>query len=315
MGPPNASDDFEVSIFLTETPTRHSLLYKHKHFRDTTQTKLTSTSVRLTSASREAPIDLDGLETAEQSDDATRVAPSRGDGEDPPAPGRASSPTSLAPAVVFRTEDDDDDVVVLADIPSIDERGGPPAAEDTSRAPKRRRGRSGARAEAAQGSAGRDASGPAYALGSDEEIDDRSEDTDDGLFVTQEDEEDALDEDGTVTPPAKRRRAQAEASESGAEHEETRDDKKKLAMDISYEGFAIYGRVLCLVVKRRDGPGSITSSTSTAKGKGVAGAPSGRGGRAGQQAAAPGGQAVMENWITSTQMPADAVALGAAEAP
>ena len=56
------------------------------------------------------------------------------------------------------------------------------------------------------------------------------------------------------------------------------DDKKKLAMDTTYDGFAIYGRVLCLVVKRKDigkGKGSTVSA----------------------------GQAMMEDWITSTQMP------------
>lgn len=57
------------------------------------------------------------------------------------------------------------------------------------------------------------------------------------------------------------------------------EDKKKLAMDISYEGFAIYGRVLCLVVKRRGT------------------------GKASQASASQSGQAKMENWITSTQIP------------
>ena len=52
-------DDFEVSIFLTETSTRHALLTKHKHFHDTTQTKLTSNSGRLIGETNEAPIDVD----------------------------------------------------------------------------------------------------------------------------------------------------------------------------------------------------------------------------------------------------------------
>ena len=63
----------------------------------------------------------------------------------------------------------------------------------------------------------------------------------------------------------------------GNTEEEVTDDKKKMAMDTLYDGFSIYGRVLCLVVKRRD-----------AKGKG---------------SAVTGGQAMMEDWITSTQMP------------
>lgn len=62
--------------------------------------------------------------------------------------------------------------------------------------------------------------------------------------------------------------------------EEASDDKKKMAMDTTYDGFSIYGRVLCLVVKRRD-----------RKGKGRGGPDAGV------------GQATMENWITSTQVP------------
>lgn len=64
----------------------------------------------------------------------------------------------------------------------------------------------------------------------------------------------------------------------GNADEEVTDDKKKMAMDTLYDGFSIYGRVLCLVVKRKD-----------KKGKGPA---------------VTGGQAMMEDWISSTQMPA-----------
>lgn len=65
------------------------------------------------------------------------------------------------------------------------------------------------------------------------------------------------------------------------EASDSEDDKKKLAMDVSYEGFAIYGRVLCLVVRRRE------HKTQRLRQDGVA----------------PEGQANMENWITSTQIP------------
>ncbi|KAL8946675.1 MAG: hypothetical protein Q9222_006961 [Ikaeria aurantiellina] len=58
-----------------------------------------------------------------------------------------------------------------------------------------------------------------------------------------------------------------------------KDDKKKLAMKTYYNGFSIYGRILCLVVKRR----------GHAKGKDLAGG---------------AGQAMMEDWIASTQMSA-----------
>ncbi|KAL8932098.1 MAG: hypothetical protein Q9216_006963 [Gyalolechia sp. 2 TL-2023] len=55
------------------------------------------------------------------------------------------------------------------------------------------------------------------------------------------------------------------------------DDKKKLALRTSYDGFSIYGRILCLVVKRR---GNIQ----------------------GKDLASGAGQATMEDWIASTQM-------------
>lgn len=269
-----ASDDFEVSIFLTETSTRHSLLYKHKHFRDTTQTKLTSNSTKLTGASREAPVDID---------DSVLPVAAAGEGAE------GASAAAIPPAPVLREEDDDDEVMALADIPSVDEL----ETSKDARVSKRRRGRGGS--DAVQGTAGGE-NVPTYVPGSDEED---IADDDSGLFVDQN-EDDGSSGDDTVPPPAKRRKD--EASAVGAEHEEVRDDKKKLAMDISYEGFAIYGRVLCLVVKRREGVGSMS------KGKSVAAAPAGRGSKVGsQQGAAPGGQAVMENWITSTQMPADVV--------
>ena len=54
------------------------------------------------------------------------------------------------------------------------------------------------------------------------------------------------------------------------------DDKKKMALNTTYDGFTIYGRILCLVVKRR----------GTATGKELAGG---------------AGQAMMEDWISSTQ--------------
>lgn len=66
--------------------------------------------------------------------------------------------------------------------------------------------------------------------------------------------------------------------------EDNADDKKKMDMDVSYEGFSIYGRVLCLVVRKRDNPKKKTPGKPTS----------------GVQ---PAGQAKMENWITSTQIP------------
>lgn len=57
------------------------------------------------------------------------------------------------------------------------------------------------------------------------------------------------------------------------------DDKKQLFMSNSYDGFSIYGRILCLIVKRRQ-PTSHRSDMND-------------------------GQAMMENWIRSTQLDPD----------
>lgn len=97
-------------------------------------------------------------------------------------------------------------------------------------------------------------------------IEDGDDADEDGLFVGG-----GGDDDDDEEPLTKRMKDTALAPEDGNE------DKKKMAMNTLYDGFSIYGRVLCLVVKRRD----------TGKGKG----------------GASGGQAMMEEWITSTQMP------------
>jgi hypothetical protein len=243
-----SSDEFEVSIFLTETNTRHSLLYKHKHFRDKTQTKLTSNSTKLTGASREAPINVEGREDLYN-------------GSDSP--------------VLRREESDENEAVVLDDIPTLAEaqvEEQPDAV--TNRRSKRRRGQSQPRpAATARDDVGSDVDAdddyaPAQAVQIDSSAEDDGHSSDDDLFVDNR--------------PSKRRK------EKEAEPAPPADDKKKMAMDISYEGFAIYGRVLCLVVKRRGGrPAQATAGSKSQT--------------ASSQA---GNQAVMENWITSTQMPA-----------
>ncbi|KAK1764789.1 hypothetical protein QBC33DRAFT_183599 [Phialemonium atrogriseum] len=246
------ADDFEVSIFLTETNTRHSLLYKHKHFRDKTQTKLTSNSTKLTGASSEAPIDVDGgFPVASDETPALR-----------------------------REESDDNDAIILDDIPAISEPEIETDLGSANRPSKRRR----------RGQPADDGGGEGSDNGGLEVIEsDLSADgsDDDGAGSAGSDSESWTDDQ----PPSKRRKEGEVGRDSAA-----RDDKKKLAMDISYEGFAIYGRVLCLVVKRR----------------GTGGGGSGSGGRGGtsvsslankSQTGPPAGQAMMENWITSTQMP------------
>jgi hypothetical protein len=194
------ADDFEVSIFLTETSTRHSLLTKQKHFRDLNKKGIQSNSSKLTGATNDTAIDV----------------------EDAP---------------IIRREESEEDGLNLQDLPEAEVE-----AED----------------------------------------DDGAE-SDDSLFVSEDSgprrskrtRATTNTESRSASPGAEphSKRARNEAGE------EESDDKKKMAMDTSYDGFSIYGRVLCLVVKRKD-----------KKGKGVAGF----GG---------GGQAMMEDWITSTQMP------------
>lgn len=232
------TDDFEVSIFLTQTETRHSLLYKHKIIKDRTQTKLTSNSSRLTGGdSLETPIDVEEVVVTD--------------------------------VPILREEDDDDqNPMNLDDIPDIREVQGDPS----NRRPKRRRQPLDAPVHEIPDSEDDDESSDAEAhafqpVGSDP--------SDDDLFVANSE-----DNDGAGPPPPKRRK----------ETDKNKDDKKKLAIHITHEAFAIYGRVLCLVVKRRDvrgGKSRIPAVSSGAK----------------TQLGRPGGQAMMENWISSTQLP------------
>ncbi|KAJ4137496.1 hypothetical protein NW768_003083 [Fusarium equiseti] len=194
-------DEFEVSIFLTETSTRHSLIYRTKHFRDKLPPKLESNSSKLIGETDSVPVDVD---------DEFR-------------------------APVLQEEEDE---VRLSDIP---------IAETTARRSKRQRGTA------------------------DPDQDDAEAFEDDETASAVE-----IDSD-TEAPPHKRSRAQEDDGLG------TNDDKKKLAMDVSYEGFAIYGQVLCLVVKKRAG------ATASNSGRGAKGQPE--------------GQAMMENWISSTQVP------------
>ena len=95
--------------------------------------------------------------------------------------------------------------------------------------------------------------------------------SDEGLFVSDDSDGGNAGAQGTPSSKSKGKRPVGEGEDGGE------DDKKKLGMDTTYDGFSIYGRILCLVVKRR----------GTAKGKELAGG---------------AGQAMMEDWIASTQM-------------
>jgi hypothetical protein len=178
-------DDFEVSIYLKDQPSRHSILTKQKNFSD--KPRLKSNSTKLTSwlntGTDETPINVD-------EDDV------------------------LIPA----EEDEDNDVVALSDIPEAT-----------------------ARSEENQTGAGRD----------------------DALFVHSSDsDEDFLQTQEDPRPPRRQARAtNLDMPGSDDSGEEGGDDKKKLGLQTNYEGFAIYGRILCLVVKRRGGPAAPIGSS------------------------------------------------------
>lgn len=182
------AEDFEVSIFLTETSTRHTLLTKQKTFREPNKKAIQSNSAKLTGGTDDAPIEV----------------------EDGP--------------VIAREESNEE--LNLQDLPDADDV-----------------------------------------------------ESEDGLFVPAG----RTKRPRTTTPTS-------QSSSPGFEPlpkrmrddqvEEASDDKKKMAMDTTYDGFSIYGRVLCLVVKRKDKKGKAPASLA-------------------------GGQATMENWISSTQMPQD----------
>ncbi|KAL7943125.1 hypothetical protein V8C42DRAFT_114301 [Trichoderma barbatum] len=194
-------DDFEVSVFLTETSTRHSLLTKQKFFREKGPSAIQSNASKLIAETNATPIDVD----------ASDFAPIRIE------------------------EDSDSEGVALSDIPSA----------NTRRRAKRQRSNT---------------------LENDDS-DEFEEAEDDSASAVD------VDSDGHQPLPKRLRGAMKPPAEPEGQFHD--DYKKKLAMDVSYEGFAIYGRVLCLIVKKKE------NKT--------------------QQSL--GGQAKMENWITSTQIP------------
>ena len=192
-----SQEDFEVTIFLTETSTRHSLCTKRKVFED--KPRIKSTGGKLTGwlgGSEGKSIVIEDDEKVPQ---------------------------------VLREEDD---VVELADIPEV---GG---------------------------------GGKRKAFGVTDE-------GDDALFVSSSDEETFQTQRERGSKRTKRSADRANATEPLVTEDVDMDDKKKLAMNTSYDGFSIYGRILCLVVKR--------------KGK-----------KAAQVPGAPaGGSQMMEHWVST----------------
>jgi len=107
------------------------------------------------------------------------------------------------------------------------------------------------------------------------------EDSNEALFIN----EDISEDEGFQTPsgPALKRSKSAQEPVKGVEDE---DDKKKVGLKTSYDGFSIYGRILCLVVKRRGG----------------------NKGRMPGASANEAGQQMLESWV-STQAAQDGVML------
>ncbi|KAF2436742.1 hypothetical protein EJ08DRAFT_666927 [Tothia fuscella] len=194
-------DDFEVSIYLKDQSSRHSIVTKHKTFGDKPQLKSNSTRLTgwLNSGTNDRPIDVD-----ENQDELELLV----------------------------EEEDDEDTMVLAEIPEASPR---PKNLQTGK------------------------------------------DKDEALFVHSSDSEDDLSRI-QAEPRARWQNQEPLNAVHGKGEEEEQgggDDKKKLGLQTTYEGFAIYGRILCLVVKRK-------GATAVQKGN-------------------TGGPAMMENWV-STQV-------------
>ena len=168
-----SQEDFEVTIFLTELSTRHSLLTKQKQFSE--KPKLKSTGNKLTgwlNNHSENRIVID-------------------DDERPPA----------------ILQEEDDEVVELREIPEAGD-------------------------------------------GSKRKASKVVENEDDALFVSSDDEE-FFQTQRERKKRTKRAPNQSTSTELPEDDDGAADDKKKLALNTSYDGFSIYGRILCLVVKRK----------------------------------------------------------------
>lgn len=176
------SDDFEVSIFLTELSSRHSVLTKQKIFKDKARIQSNSGKLTnwLTTGTSEQPMLIN--------EDATEP-------------------------ILIREEDEE--AINIADIP----------AAEVLQEPSRRSGRHKRRLSGAEA----------------DTVSDGSDSDGSALFVPGR-------------PTKRSRTSEDDAVSLNQDAEEDRDDKKKLGLNTSYDGFSIYGRILCLVVKRRGGP-------------------------------------------------------------
>ncbi|ORY02481.1 hypothetical protein BCR34DRAFT_605580 [Clohesyomyces aquaticus] len=208
-------DDFEVSIFLTDLSSRHSVLTKQKTFKD--KPRLQSNSGKLTSwlttGTNEQPVII-----AEESQEP----------------------------IVLEEGNDGPEI----DLNSIPEAGVNNHATEKSSQSKRRR---------------------------------RNPVQDSPSEISDSDDSFQL-ESAPLTKRSRGNITDLNDVGSGDDGAETQDDKKKLGLNTSYDGFSIYGRILCLVVKRK-GPRASA---------GGSGAP----------IQVSTSQQMLENWV-STQAAAD----------
>jgi hypothetical protein len=209
-----ALDDFEVSIFLTELSSRHSVLTKQKIFKD--KTRIQSNSGKLTGWLKTGTSDQPVIINEEAAD-----------------------------PIVIR-EEEDDDKINLADIPEADVQ-----EKQSVRLTRNKRPRN-------------DLDQEAFSDLTD------SEGSSD-LFVSE-----------PSTKRSKSTKPQSEMDKGENEEEPQEDDKKKFGLNTSYDGFSIYGRILCLVVKRRGAKNPVGAS------------------------GAQSSQAMLENWV-STQAAAEQI--------
>ncbi|KAF2792320.1 hypothetical protein K505DRAFT_279031 [Melanomma pulvis-pyrius CBS 109.77] len=206
-------DDFEVSVFLTELSSRHSVLTKQKIVQD--KPRIQSNSGKLTN-----------WLTTGTSEQPMVIAEDTGE------------------PIIIR-EEDDNEAIILGDIP---EAGGDQSQARRSTRNKRRR------RDASQAAVPvRDASQAAVAVSD-------ASDTDDSFRC----------ESAPSTKRAKTYEPSVSGVDQGDDGSELEDDKKKLGINTSYDGFSIYGRILCLVVKRK-----------------------------GSRNAASGSGAMLENWVST----------------
>jgi hypothetical protein len=104
--------------------------------------------------------------------------------------------------------------------------------------------------------------------------DDEQEEADnEALFVSSDDE---ITFQTQRTAPPKRRKGTRQRKKTPGSDEEAEtgsgneaaanddDDKKKLALETTYDGFSIYSRILCLIVKRKGkkaAPGAVSGGS------------------------------------------------------